>query len=418
MVECVGSWFRGRPDCVSVWWRGALRAYGCGVFECGCLSGMNAPLCPVCHGPMKKNGSTSSGRTRWRCKDRSCGASRTRSYDRRAADLGSSLAWLLSKDTQEERPVPARTLRRRNELMWALWPPVPLADQVHDVVHLDGIHLHRRAVVLIAIAGGHVIGWYVARRETSAAWSCLMARIAPPLAVVCDGGGGLLKALRDRWPDTRVQRCLFHVCMNITELTGVRPRLEAGKRLRRVAVALSRVHDADSAAAWMASYNQWERDFAGFLGEKSEYRDGTIADQHARLVKARRMIRRRIAEGHMFAFLKPPEGCAAPIPPTNNLIESWNAGIRDMLRRHRGLRLVRRIKAICWWCHSRTERPEPASWLVRNAITDQRIEELYKHAWETSPQGAWETYGIPMRYGTGIDWNEFHTPVRHPDTTE
>lgn len=71
--------------------------------------------------------------------------------------------------------------------MWGLWPPVPLAGQVHDVVHLDGIHLHRQAVVLIAIAGGHVIGWYVARRETGAAWSCLMSRIAPPLAVVCDG---------------------------------------------------------------------------------------------------------------------------------------------------------------------------------------------------------------------------------------
>ena len=136
-------------------------------------------------------------------------------------------------------------------------------------------------------------------------------------------------------------------------------------------MALSRVHDADSAAAWMASYNQWERDFAGFLGEKSEYRDGTVADQHARLVKARRMIRRRIKEGHLFTFLRPPEGCSTPIPPTNNLIESWNAGIRDMLRRHRGLGLLRRIKAICWWCHSRTEHPETAAWLVRNAITDQ-----------------------------------------------
>ena len=156
LVECVGSGFRGRPDCVSVRWRGALRAYGCGVFECGCLNGMNAPLCPVCHGPMKKNGSTSSGRTRWRCKDRSCGASRTRSYDRRAADLGSSLAWLLSKDTQEERPVPARTLRRRNELMWGLWPPVPLADQVHDVVHLDGIHLCICLMVCVPVYRGFV----------------------------------------------------------------------------------------------------------------------------------------------------------------------------------------------------------------------------------------------------------------------
>ena len=236
--------------------------------------------------------------------------------------LGSSLAWLLSKDTQEERPVPARTLRRRNELMWGLWPPVPLADQVHDVVHLDGIHLHRQAVVLITIAGGHVIGWYVARRETGAAWSCLMSRIAPPLAVVCDGCGGLLKALRDRWPDTAVQRCLFHVCMNITELTGVRPRLEAGKTAqegRRGAQPRARRGLRGRMDGLLQPVGARLR---RFRGEKSEYRDGTVADQHARLVKARRMIRRRIKEGHLFTFLRPPEGCAAPIPPTNNLIES------------------------------------------------------------------------------------------------
>ena len=92
----------------------------------------------------------------------------------------------------------------------------------------------------------------MARNETCAAWSSLLSRIAPPLAAVCDGGGGVLKALRTVWPSTRVQRCLFHVCMNITELTGLRPRLEAGKSLRKAAVALSRVSDADSAAEWLA----------------------------------------------------------------------------------------------------------------------------------------------------------------------
>lgn len=25
--------------------------------------------------------------------------------------------------------------------MWGLWPPVPLVDEVHHVVHVDGIHL-------------------------------------------------------------------------------------------------------------------------------------------------------------------------------------------------------------------------------------------------------------------------------------
>ena len=122
------------------------------------------------------------------------------SMHQQADDVRAFLNWLLSADTQEGRGVSARTLRRRNELGWSLWPPCPMGGQVHDVVHLDGIHLGRKAVVLIAYAGGHVIGWYVARRETSAAWMSLMARIAEPVVVVCDGGGGIRKALRHAWP--------------------------------------------------------------------------------------------------------------------------------------------------------------------------------------------------------------------------
>lgn len=104
--------------------------------------------------------------------------------------------------------------------------------------------------------------------------------------------------------------------------------------------------------------------------------DGTIADQHQRLVKAKRMICKRIRENHLFTFLEPPKGCATPIPATNNLIESWNGRIRDMLRHHRGLSLFRRIKAICWWCYQHTQQPKPASWLITNVISDQQIEEL------------------------------------------
>ena len=77
---------------------------------------------------------------------------------------------------------------------------------------------------------------------------------------------------------------------NILELTGRRPRLEAGGRLRRVALSLPRVGDAGGAAEWLVSYNQWEQDFASFLDEKSEYADGSVNGMHQRLVKARRMI--------------------------------------------------------------------------------------------------------------------------------
>lgn len=66
------------------------------------------------------------------------------------------------------------------------------------------------------------------------------------------------------------------------------------------------------------------------------------------------------------------------------------------------------------WCHQHTGHPEPDVWLAANAVMDGQIETLYREAWERSPLGAWWTTGIPMRYGTGIDWEEFHTPNRIP----
>ncbi len=50
---------------------------------------------------------------------------------------------------------------------------------------------------------------------------------------------------------------------------------------------------------------------------------------------------------------------------TNNAIESRNARIREMLRLHRGLPLIHRIKAIFWWCYMRTEAPLPPAEILR-----------------------------------------------------
>ena len=100
-------------------------------------------------------------------------------------DLETSLRWLFSKESQAERKVPARTLRRMNELMWGLWPPVPLVGEVYDVVHLDGIHLHRDAVVPVAIASGHAVGWYGGRERD-------LGRVGPshgPHQPAAGGGG-------------------------------------------------------------------------------------------------------------------------------------------------------------------------------------------------------------------------------------
>ncbi|NMX02351.1 IS256 family transposase, partial [Mobiluncus mulieris] len=63
-------------------------------------------------------------------------------------------------------------------------------DEVHDVVFVDGIYLGRKAVVLIACTRQHVVGWHIARKETTQAYKDLLSKIPPPQLVVCDGGTG------------------------------------------------------------------------------------------------------------------------------------------------------------------------------------------------------------------------------------
>ena len=52
-----------------------------------------------------------------------------------------------------------------------------------------------------------------------------------------------------------------------------------------------------------------------------------------------------------------------------------------------------------------------------HAWRDEQIEHLYRQAWERSDEGRQQVFGIPARYGTGIDWNESHTstPWRNTD---
>lgn len=160
------------------------------------------------------------------------------------------------------------------------------------LVHLDGIHLGRKAVV-------------------------------------CDGGGGIAKALRLAWPTARMQRCLFHICPNVTALLSRNPRHEAGRELLRLAGDLSRVASGNDMGVWLSAYQSWENRHREFLDERSTWSDGTERDAHQRLVKARILLRRRIRERSMFTFMAPgsPSDTACR-PPTTSSSRRTHASAR------------------------------------------------------------------------------------------
>ena len=122
---------------------------------------MGNPRCKICGGTTQKWGSTRAGRPRFRCL--ACRASQSRRNDTRARHFSAFLDFVTGKYTLADYGPKGRTIRRRNEPFWHLWPVSPLVDEVHHVVFVDGIYLSHKLVVLIACTKTHVLGWYVAK---------------------------------------------------------------------------------------------------------------------------------------------------------------------------------------------------------------------------------------------------------------
>lgn len=167
-----------------------------------------------------------------------------------------------------------RSQQRHNCPFWVYWALPPIIDEVYPIIHVDGIYLGRTVVVLIAYSCEHVLGWYLAQRETSCAYQALFARIAPPDLVVMDGGPGLARAVHTAWPHAKIQRCVWYLHSLVTRYTTQRPRLLAGRELRTLMHALMGVATPADARAWVDAYTAWLTRWERFLVEQSRHKDG------------------------------------------------------------------------------------------------------------------------------------------------
>lgn len=362
---------------------------------------MSNTSCIYCGGKTKKFGKTKAGSQRWRCL--SCKATFVRKIDNSAKLLKTFLEWLFGPKRQNDMPGAGRTFRRKCKKFWEIWPIAPITGEVYRVIFVDGIYLARNVVILIATSKDYVIGWYIARSENSKAWGALISRIPPPEVVVTDGGTGFEKARKRYWKQTEVQRCVFHVFLQVKKETTSRPKLLAGRQLYDLAKMLLKVKTQDDAIAWLGAYNEWHIIWEEFLAEQTRNEvTGKLEWTHARLVKARNGLDLLIKRGHLFTFLKPELTIDGPLPATNNKIEGGiNAQLREMLRRHHGLSLLRSAKAVFWWCYMHSECPASAPEILATMPTDDDIAELYRSA-AYEPQ---KREGS-QEWGDGLVWAE------------
>jgi len=279
-----------------------------------------------------KNGRTAAGTQRWRCQN--CGASSIRKRDdvTRRHQLTLFLTWLIGKHSQAEiGGATGRSFRHATAWCWDVEPRLGTVETVHKQIMVDGIWIGTWCLLIAVTNTLEVLAWQWSGGESTAAWAALFERIPAPAVVVCDGGTGIASAVRRTWPDTKAQRCIFHVQMNIRRHLTMNPRSDAARRLRKLSLQLSKVLTTDDAIAWQLTLEAWWQAHGHLTKERSS--DGrTSWFTHDRLRKAWQLLSRLSRDGTLFTYIE--HGNARTTSPLEGGI---NNGIRTVLRNHRGM---------------------------------------------------------------------------------
>jgi hypothetical protein len=222
-----------------------------------------------------------------------------------------------------------------------------------NILILDGTTVIRRqSVVLIARTPDVVASWRFAQRECFADWVALLTTVAgTPFVVVMDGQKGLEKAVEQRWPGVKVQRCIIHVHRQAMAWLTHHPKTAAGVELRRIVTRLLAVGTRSEAWRWQRDLERWCRRHDSFLREQTPHPSESRRRwyTHRKLRAVRSLLQNSVPR--LFTFRDVP-GC----PRTSNHLEGGiNARLKDLGRCHRGISANKKHALVAWYLHSRQQ---------------------------------------------------------------
>lgn len=379
------------------------------------------PTCDICGHRLIKNGTTSAGKVRWRCTR--CGASTTRRRPdlEQQAFFNHFIDWITGKhsltEVAESFGVSSRTMTNRFSQFWPIQPPQPVDPaRIYDEIFIDGTYTNNHCL-LIASTRHHILCWHWCTQETTKDYRILLGKLQPPSIVCTDGGSGARSAIKTCWPATRTQRCLVHIQRNVRTYVTMRPKTTAGKALRRLSLALTKIHTLDQAATWVAQLQAIGTEFGDWLNEKTYLKDTRPEDvprhlagnkqwwyTHDRARKAYNLMANEYRKNTLFTYLNPPEAVVDPknlASTTNSLEGGFNSPLKNLIYHHRGISGEHLRIMVDWWLYQHTQCPDDPVKIARaqhfGTYAYQAAAELIA---EESPE---PTDGRPDVYGTGIE---------------
>ncbi|MFH1867544.1 MAG: transposase [Candidatus Omnitrophota bacterium] len=159
-----------------------------------------------------------------------------------------------------------------------------------------------------------------------------------PLYIVMDGERSVIRAMKDVWPNVRIQRCLYHIQREGMRWLRTYPKTTAGKELRSLLATICTIKSIKERDAFVSSYYAW-------LKEHLKYIRSLPSSNIAFKDLKRTIILLNNAMPDMFYYLNEPH-----IPATTNKLEGFYSRLKAAYNQHRGLTQKNKINYLKWYC--------------------------------------------------------------------
>ncbi len=184
---------------------------------------------------------------------------------------------------------------------------------------------------------GKVLFKQYVRQETNNLYSLGIAEIARRgikiQAIICDGRKGLLSL----FDDIPIQMCNFHQVAIIRRYLTKKPKMQASKDLWELVLMLKHTDKESFEGGLQDWFTKWEI----FLNERKLDLNGKNRYVHKKLRSAYRSLKTNLP--WLFTWY---DHKSLRIPNTTNAIDGHFADLKNKLRNHNGLSLIRKKKFI------------------------------------------------------------------------
>lgn len=171
-------------------------------------------------------------------------------------------------------------------------------------------------------------------------WFCSLRRQGlNPKCITTDGEQSTIRALKQVWQESKLQRCLYHIQHEGMRWLRSCPKTEAGKQLRKLLSTLCNIKTVKERDLFIRDYQSWVTQYKDFIRTLPK---NNIAFKDLR----RTAVLINNAFPDMFYYLYDDK-----IFSTTNALEGFHSRLKTDYQRHRGLTKTHRINYIHWYCY-------------------------------------------------------------------